>query len=154
MDTRNKFLYRSTPADKLVVLALVSYIWLGTIFDWESFSNSFNARLLTSSAMVYLIWHFFASRQLLFIDITPEGVSVPNTWLPGVLTHHIPWSRVKGIESSWKRGLSTICIRSDKLFPLYIYKKCVRINGISIISSSDASAKLLQELRKEWKCNH
>lgn len=154
MVTRNKFLYRSTPADKMIVLVLVGYMWLGTIFDWDGFSNSVNARLLTSAAMLYLTWHFFASRQLLFIHITSEGVSVPNTWLPGLLTHHISWNSVKGIETSWKRGLSTICIRSNKLFPLYIYKKCVRINGVSIISSSDASAKLLQELRNAWKGNH
>jgi hypothetical protein len=153
MEARTKYLYRATPADKVILLSLVGYMWLGTIFDWESFSNSFNARLLTSSSMLYLTWHFFASRKLLFIEITPEGVKIPNAWLPGIVVHEISWARIRDIESSWNRGLATIRIRSDKLFPLYVYKKCVRIHNLNMISASDASGKLLQDLRKAWKEN-
>jgi len=153
MDVKAKFLYRSTTFDNFFIIALVGYMWLGTVFNWDSFSNSFNARLISSSAMVYLIWHFFASRKLLFIQITSEGVCVPSTWLPGLLTHQVPWSQIRGIDTSWRKGLSRIRIKRNNFFPLYIYKKCVRVHGMKMISSSDASVKLMEELRRAWREN-
>ena len=147
----NKFIYRSTTADKVIVLLLVGFMWSGTIFDWDGFSNAFNARLLTSSAMLYLSWHFFASRQSLFIQMNHEGINIPSLWLPGLTSHTIQWHQVKGIEFGCKRGLATIHIRTNRLFPFRLYKKCVRINGMAMISSSDASIKLMQELKRVWK---
>lgn len=153
MEHKTKFLYRSTFMDKLILLTLVGYMWLGTVFNWDSFSNSVNARLISSSAMAYLIWHFFASRKLLFIQITSEGVCVPNTWLPGLVTHQVPWSQIREIDTSWREGLSRIRIKRKNFFPLHIYKKCVRVHGMKMISSSDASVKLMEEHRIAWREN-
>ena len=91
---------------------LVAIIWAGSVFELHEhgFSGDVYSKLMSSAGLVYLAWLFFISRTKQELKIDELGITIPSTWLPGIVKHRYIWSNITNIVYGHKTGLETVCI--------------------------------------------
>ncbi|WP_455201787.1 hypothetical protein [Kaarinaea lacus] len=114
--------------DSMLMIGLVFVVWAGSVFEMNEhgFSGDSFSKVTTSIALFYLCWHFVASRKPRELYFSEDGVDVPNTWLPGVLTKHIAWQEIRDIDVCSKKGLVTICLYLNGNNKHHIYVKALK----------------------------
>jgi len=122
-----QFTYGTPLLDRILLMALVAAIWAGSVFELREygFEGNMFAKIASSAGLLYLIWHFFASLKPREIRFGEAGMDIPNTWLPGILDHHVPWREIVDVDLSGKNGLLTICLYMTNRRSRHIYTKGV-----------------------------
>ncbi len=112
LDSKYKFIYISRTLNIVVMFSLMLPLWAGAFgFLLPGVNSSGVFKLLTSASIVYLIWLFFARKIKPEIIINQECISIPNTWLPGIMRHRYKWVDIKNVEYAVFHLQETVCFQ-------------------------------------------
>ncbi len=134
-EPKYKFIYKASTLDITIMLLLLLPLWAGTFgFVIPGVNQSGIYKLITSVSIVYLIWLFFARRANTEIFFDQEGISIPNTWLPGLVRHNYKWSDIENVEYAVFNQQETVSLNiySNKNKHIYIkYLKAFYLNRLA-----------------------
>lgn len=126
-ESKYKFIYQSSTLDIIIMFLLLLPLWAGTFgFVVPGVSQSGIFKLITSTSIVYLIWLVFARRANTEIIFNKDGISIPNTWLPGVLRHSYKWDDINNVEYAVYHRQETVSLNVRGNKNQYIYIKALK----------------------------
>jgi len=122
-----KYTYGPKTFHILFIAILVVIIWAGSVFEMHEhgFRGGVYSKSLSSAALIYLAWLFIVSRTKQELKIDEIGITVPNTWLPGIVKHRFTWHDIADISYDHKNRLETLCIRLKNNKKHHIYTKAL-----------------------------
>lgn len=106
------FTYNTPLLDRLLATVMIAIMWSAAVFEIHAlgFHGDIYSKVITSILLLYVIWHFVASRKPQEIGFSHDGMTIPDTWLPGLIVHHVAWGDIVDVDVSSKNRLPTICL--------------------------------------------
>lgn len=117
-----EFTYEPRVLDVTILFIILIYCWAGSfeLFSLRFLSN-WESKLICSLLLLYAIWNYLSIKSNKFIRIDQNGISIPDTYLPGIKQNQFLWRDIRYATYSSHNKLFTICLvlRGNKVHHIY-----------------------------------